>query len=165
MTEHPNVASTGDLEWSEQSHGDRFGYQRKQLGAAAGGEKIGCSLYEAPSGKKAFPRHYHLTNEEAIYILEGRGTLRIGDGEVILSRGDYMALPAGEAWAHQVVNDSQGPLRYLCFSTMAEPDIMVYPDSEKVGIFGGAAPGGRKAKRTFSKFLSTEAEVGYYEGE
>jgi hypothetical protein len=43
--------------------------------------------------------------------------------------------------------------------------MMVYPDSGKVGIFGGAAPGGRKEKRPFSKFLRGDAEVGYYDGE
>jgi hypothetical protein len=48
---------------------------------------------------------------------------------------------------------------------MVEPDVMVYPDSGKVGIFGGAAPGGPKGKRTFSKFLRGDAEVGYYDGE
>ena len=48
---------------------------------------------------------------------------------------------------------------------MVEPDVMIYPDSGKIGIFGGAAPGGPKEKRTYSKFLREEAEVGYYEGE
>jgi hypothetical protein len=42
---------------------------------------------------------------------------------------------------------------------------MVYPDSGKVGVFGGAAPGGPKEVRTFSKFLRGDAEVGYYVGE
>jgi hypothetical protein len=46
-----------------------------------------------------------------------------------------------------------------------EPDVMVYPDSGKVGIFGGAAPGGPKEKRTLSKFLRGDVEVGYYDGE
>ncbi len=48
---------------------------------------------------------------------------------------------------------------------MNEPDVMVYPDSNKVGLFAGAAPGGPKDKRTFSKLLKSDAEVGYYEGE
>lgn len=56
-------------------------------------------------------------------------------------------------------------LRYLCYSSMVEPDVMVYPDSGKVGIFSGAAPGGPKEKRIFSKCLRGEAEVGYYGGE
>ena len=91
--------------------------------------------------------------------------LRIGDREVPISKGDYAALPTGPAGAHGISNNSDAPLRYLCFSTMREPDVMVYPDSDKVGIFAGAAPGGPKDRRTFSKFLRNDAEVGYYEGE
>ncbi len=107
----------------------------------------------------------HLANEEAIYVLRGSGTLRIGEREVAVSRGDYVALPAGESGSHQITNASNETLRYLCFSTMVEPDVMVYPDSDKVGLFAGSAPGGPKEKRTFSKFLRGDAEVGYYEGE
>jgi uncharacterized cupin superfamily protein len=163
-----NVVSEAELGWSERLHGERFGHRRKQLGSAAGGRRLGCSLYEVPPGRAAFPRHYHLANEEAIYVLEGSGTLRIGreEGEEVeLSRGDYVALPVGADGAHQLVNTSGAALRYLCFSTMAEPDVMVYPDSGKVGVFGGAAPGGPKDERTFAKFLRDDAEVGYYEGE
>ncbi len=165
MTEHPNVVNAGGLEWTEQSHGEKFGFKRKSLGAATGGERLGCSLYEVLPGKRAWPRHYHLANEEAIFVLEGRGTLRIGEKEVAISAGDYVTLLAGEEGSHQTINSSDAPLRYLCFSTMVAPDVMVYPDSNKVGIVGGAAPGGPKERRTFSKFLKADAEVGYYEGE
>jgi uncharacterized cupin superfamily protein len=98
-------------------------------------------------------------------VLEGSGTLRIGGEEIPISEGDYVALPARAQAAHQIVNNSGVVLRYLCFSTMVEPDVMIYPDSGKVGIFGGAAPGGPKEKRNFNKFLRSDAEVGYYEGE
>ena len=165
MVDHPNVVGDGDLEWDEQSHGEKFGYRRKQLGSAAGGEKLGCSLYEVPPGRRAWPYHYHLANEEAIYVLEGSGILRIGGEEVQVTKGDYVALPARSEAAHQLVNSSEAVLRYLCFSTMVEPDVMVYPDSGKIGILGGAAPGGPKEKRTSSKFLRSDAEVGYYDGE
>jgi uncharacterized cupin superfamily protein len=165
MVDRPSVVSDGDLEWDEQSHGEKFGYRRKQLGSAVGGQKLGCSLYEVPPGCRAWPYHYHLANEEAIYVLGGSGTLRIGGEEVLVSEGDYVALPARAEAAHQLVNSSEAVLRYLCFSTMIEPDVMVYPDSGKVGVFGGAAPGGPKEVRTFSKFLRGDAEVGYYVGE
>jgi len=165
MVDRPNVVGDGDLQWDEQSHGEKFGYRRKQLGSAASGEKLGCSLYEVPPGRRAFPYLYHLANEEVIYVLEGSGTLRIGGEEIRLSEGDYVALPARAEAAHQLINSSESVLRYLCFSTMIEPDVMVYPDSGKVGIFGGAAPGGPKGKRTFSKYLRGDVEVGYYDGE
>ena len=165
MREHSNVVNEQDLEWGEQSHGEKFGYRRKQLGSAAGGEKLGCSLYEVPPGRRAWPYHYHLANEEAIYVLEGSGTLRIDERQITLSWGDYVTMPVGERGAHQIINTSDGPLRYLCFSTMIEPDAMVYPDSNKIGLFAGSAPGGSKEKRTVSTFLRADAEVGYYEGE
>lgn len=53
LKEHPNVVGKDDLDWSEQHHGEKFGFRRKQLGAATGGEKLGCSLYEVPPGRKA----------------------------------------------------------------------------------------------------------------
>jgi hypothetical protein len=55
MANHPNVVGDGDLEWSEQHHGEKFGYRRKQLSRAADGEKLGCSLYEMPPGRRANP--------------------------------------------------------------------------------------------------------------
>ena len=77
-----------------------------------------------------------------------------------------MTFPAArEEGAHQLVNVSDTTLRYLCFSTMVEPDVMIYPDSGKIGVFVGAAPGAPKEKRTLSKFLKEDAEVGYFEDE
>jgi uncharacterized cupin superfamily protein len=91
--------------------------------------------------------------------------LRIGGREISLSPGDYVALPVGEAVAHQASNTSDEPLRYLCFSTMVEPDVLVYPDSGKIGLFAGSAPGGSKEERTLNKYLRADAEVGYFDGE
>ena len=31
MANHPSVVGDGDLEWGEHSHGEKFGYRRKQL--------------------------------------------------------------------------------------------------------------------------------------
>lgn len=157
-----HVVRPEDHEWTETDHGDSR-FRRVQLGALAGGEKLGCSLYELPPGKRSWPLHYHTANEEAFYVLSGEGTLRRGDGGGIpLSPGDYAACPVGEDGAHRVVNDGDQPLRYLCLSTMAEPDITVYPESGKYGLFAGSAPGGPKDERTLSTFVSDE-EVDYWD--
>ena len=161
----PNVANEEDFGWAEHSHGERFGYRRKSLSSAAGGQRLGCSLYEVAPGRRAWPYHYHDANEEAIYVLEGSGTLRVGGDEVPLQKGDYAALPAGVEGAHQLVNTSDERLKYLCFSTMVETDVSVYPDSGKVGVAVGAAPGGSKEKRTLSGLFRQEDGVDYYEGE
>ncbi|KFA91187.1 cupin domain-containing protein [Archangium violaceum] len=162
---HPHVVNAQDLPWSESTRGLRIAMRRKQLGAAAQGQKLGCSLFELPPGKQSWPRHYHLANEEALFILEGSGTLRLGDETVPLKAGDYVALPAGPACAHQLINESGSPLRYLAFSTMLEPDVIVYPDSKKVGVLAGAAPGGNKAARTLEAYLPLGSQVSYWTGE
>ena len=53
MTPEANVVSARNIEWSEHSHGETFGYKRKSLSSATGGEKLGCSLYEVPPGLRA----------------------------------------------------------------------------------------------------------------
>ncbi|GEN07666.1 hypothetical protein MFU01_27030 [Myxococcus fulvus] len=140
-------------------------YRRKQLGAAAKGQKLGCSLMELAPGKHAFPLHFHLANEEAYLILSGTGLLRLGDSTLPVKAGDYVALPPGAQSAHQLLNDGTETLRYLAFSTMVEPDVMVYPDSKKLCVTAGSAPGGDKASRTLFTVLPLSAEVDYWSGE
>ena len=152
-----------DLEWSTLSGGET-GLRRKKLAAAAGGEAVGCSLYELPAGDRSWPYHYHTGNEEALFVLDGEGALRLDGERVPLEAGDYVALPADERGAHRVVNDSEEPLRYLMVSTMTEPDVTVYPDSGKVGVFAGAPPGG-EGERTVHGYYRREDAVDYWEGE
>jgi hypothetical protein len=45
---------------------------------------------------------------------------------------------------------------------MVEPDVLIYPDSNRVGLFAGAAPGCTRDKRTLQEYLRADAEVGYY---
>ena len=63
-----------DVPKVETARGERFASTRRQLGRAAGGVQLGCSLMEVPPGKRAWPAHSHSTNEEALYILSGPGT-------------------------------------------------------------------------------------------
>ena len=152
-----------ELEWSTTERGETA-FRRKRLAAAADGDEIGCSLYEIPPGKRAWPFHYHTGNEEAYYVLAGEGTLRGSDDTTPLSPGAYVALPAGPDGGHRVVNDGDEVLRYLAVSTMQDPDVTVYPDSGKVGVFAGAPPGG-DGERTVHGYYPRDADVGYWEGE
>lgn len=152
-----------DLDWRTFDR-DGTRMRRKQLGAAAGGDDIGASLYELPPGGRSWPYHYHAGNEEALYVLEGTGTLRLAGERVAVEPGDYVALPADESGAHAVENDGDGPLRYLLVSTMRDPDVAVYPDSGKIGVFVGGAPGDREARSRTAYYREDDA-VDYWAGE
>ncbi|MCD2203550.1 cupin domain-containing protein [Halobacterium sp. KA-6] len=157
------LVNEADLDWTDVAD-EKMRVRRKQLGEAAGSDQLGCSLYELPPGEASWPYHYHTANEEALYVLTGTGMLRL-DGETQpLRAGDYAALPADESGGHKVINDSEGPLRYLVVSTMNEPDVTVYPDSGKVGVFVGAPPGGRD-ERSHHGYYRVEDAVDYWDGE
>ena len=159
-----NKININDLEWQESSHED-FSSFRKSLGNNAGGKMLGTSLFKLAPGKKAFPFHCHHANEEAIFILEGSGTLRYGNEKIAITRNDYIALPCGREHAHQVINTSDAELIYLCISTMITPDVTEYPDSDKIGVSTGTAPGGIKTENTFNGYYRKKSDVDYFDGE
>ncbi|WP_251342198.1 cupin domain-containing protein [Haloplanus halophilus] len=149
-----------DLDW-DVTERDETSFRRKRLAAAAGGDRLGCSLYELPPGRKSWPFHFHAGNEEAIYVLAGTGHLRTDDGTEPLEPGDYAAFPVGPEGSHRVVNDGDEPLRYLALSTMNHPDVTVYPDSEKIGVYAGSAPGSDDS-RTVSGYYRRDDDVDYW---
>ena len=151
------------LDWETSERGETR-FKRKQLGEAAGGERIGCSLYELPPGKRSWPYHYHTRNEEAMFVQSGAGQLRLDGEQLALSEGDYVALPADERGAHRVINDGDEPLRYLTMSTMDEPEVTVYPDSEKIGVFVGSPPGSNE-ERNIHGYYRREDAVEYWTDE
>lgn len=156
-----------DVEWTDTEQGvTRF--RRKRLSAAAadhGTPDIGCSLYELPPGGRSWPYHWHAGNAEALYVTSGEGTLRLDGEEFPLAAGDYVPFPTGKAGAHRVLNDGDTPLRFLVLSTMDQPDVTVYPDSRKVGVYGGSPPGGDADERTVSGYFSLDGAVDYWQGE
>lgn len=139
---HNNVVNVDELSWENFGNGARFESASKSLGDRAGSARLGCSLYRQPPGKQAFPKHHHYNIEEAVYVLEGQGTMIIGDDQVPLEPGDYVALPVGEHLAHAIVNTSDADLVYLCMSTIDFPDVIGYPDSGKIGVVTGWEEGG-----------------------
>ncbi len=152
-----------EVEWLDTQRGSVFENRRRKLAAAAGGAGIGCSLTEIPPGKTAWPFHAHLGNEEAIYVLRGHATLRLGDQRHQLRPGDYAAFPCEESAAHQIINTSDEVFAYLAISTMRSTDVVVYPDSNKHGIFAGGAPG--SAARDVTAYVPIDASVEYWDGE
>ena len=121
-----------DGETDEGEEVDVFVHRRAGVRHDLGGELIGCSLYEVPPGKRAWPYHYHGNNEEWLMVVEGRPTLRTPEAERELAPGDVVGFPQGEAGAHDISNRSDEPVRVAIFSTLRQGSV-VYPDSDKIG--------------------------------
>ena len=61
--------------------------------------------------KKEVPLHYHASHDEQIYILEGEGLMQLGQEQLQLKPGDYVAIP--KKTPHGVRVSSATPLKVL----------------------------------------------------
>jgi uncharacterized cupin superfamily protein len=119
-------------EWETNDNG-KYGERYSTIGDKIGAKKLGYSLSVVPPGKRVCPFHNHRVNEEMFLIIEGTGLLRFGSKEYAIKKHDIIACPPGDQdVAHQIINDSQEDLRYLCLSTNETVEIVEYPDSNKV---------------------------------
>ena len=113
-------------------------------------------IYEIPPGKAAYPYHYHYKTEETFYIISGVGILRTPEGERKVEAGELIFFPAGEAGAHKLTNASETEnLVYIDFDVPHELDAAVYPDSDKIGVWGMG----------INQIFPKSADVDYYHGE
>ena len=136
-----------------------FSCLRARLGRQLGSQKIGLSLFELPPGQAAYPYHWHVAEEELIIVVAGRPHLRTPDGWRELESGDAVAFCVGEDGAHQLVNRTEEPVRLLAFSNQ-QPDIIVRPDSNTLGVAERRPEGGGLAYH-----FRIADSIGYIEGE
>jgi uncharacterized cupin superfamily protein len=117
--------------------------RRERIGRRAGGERLGMSLYEfAPGEGMVF--HYHVQREEILIVLSGRLSLRTATGWEELAEGEVVAFPRGERGAHGYENRSGNAVRALVISEMNAPNVSVYPDDNRIGVFDAALPEERR---------------------
>jgi uncharacterized cupin superfamily protein len=163
---HPKVINLSEVEGRTNQQGTKFGATVKLLGFNTGAARQGCSWHEVPPGRAAWPRHFHCVNEEAMFVLEGEGMLRVGEDEVAIRAGDYANFPIGPDFAHLVRNTGQGPLRYLGLSTLSTGEVVGYPDSKKFGASGAPSTPAAMRGEFWVRALAKDGEsLGYYDGE
>jgi uncharacterized cupin superfamily protein len=137
-----------------------FTCRRAYVGRQAGAERLGASVWDVPPGQAAYPYHFHRIQEELLFVLSGRPSLRTPDGWRELVPGETVAFPVGERGAHQLANRTDETVRLLVVSPSGMPEILVYPDSDKVGVYEPAPQ--RDDHR--GHYRRNDA-VDYYEGE
>jgi len=119
-------------QWDEPREREGWRIKEAFVGHHIGGELIGASMSEVEPGNKLWPYHTHYANEEWVIVLAGEPTLRTPEGEQVLKEGDAVCFPRGEKGAHQIINRTDSPIRVLMLSSMVAPDVVHYPDTEKV---------------------------------
>lgn len=156
-----NIYST---DWDATQDHPGYEWNRVRLGKRIGATMLGASVYELGPGQRSFPYHCHHGNEEMLIVLDGEVDVRTPQGVTRATRGDAVAFPRGADGAHQVHNPCDATARVIILSTMVDPDIVEYPDSDKIGVFARRPPGG-STQAGFRKMLDATAEKGYFDGE
>jgi uncharacterized cupin superfamily protein len=128
-----------------------------RCGPELGAEQTGTSVYELPPGQSICPYHYEYGEEEWLVVLSGRPTLRTPEGSEALEPLDLAFFPMGPAGAHQVLNQTDEPVRVLMWSTVVTPTATAYPDSDKVAVWTGD-----KAENVI---VRRSSGVDYFDGE
>ena len=112
--------------------------------ARPGRQRPGSRTCVADAGKLGAPPHCHSAEEEIFVVLEGEGTLLLGDDEHPVRPGTIVSRPAGTAVAH-TFRAGPGGLVFLAYGTRVPDDICYYPRSGKmffhgVGVVGRIEP-------------------------
>ena len=125
--------SSSDVPWTEWSEVPRFGLRYRHLSLATIGPDyhVGVAIEELPPGKQTAPAHYHIFEEEHVYILEGALTVRIGAASYEMKAGDYVCFPAGQKAGHCLVNHGDAVCRYVIIGERNPNEVSVQTDSGK----------------------------------
>jgi uncharacterized cupin superfamily protein len=156
-TTPPKPISSLDIAWTEWSDAPRFALRYRHLSRAAIGDdyRVGVAIEELAPGKQSAPAHYHIFEEEHVYILEGALGVRIGAATYDMKAGDYVCFPAGQKAGHCLINNSGAICRYVIVGERNPNEVVVYTDSRKVLVRAL----GRRA------IFDLAATRGYWDGE
>jgi uncharacterized cupin superfamily protein len=113
------------------------------LGDQAGLSQFGVHLERLPPGSRSSLRHWHETEDEFVFVLDGELVL-VEDRESVLRAGDAAAWKAGEPVGHCLENRSAAPATFLVVGTRAPQGVVHYPDHDIVMRHDGQG-------RTFSR--------------
>jgi len=127
MTATPNIWSD---EWEHESEEADWAADRSTR--LRRGDKLGATLYEVLAGKTGGYFHFHHGAEELLIVLRGAPTLRDALGERTLAEGDVVLFSVGPEGAHQLINRTDAPVRYVFVSNRPSPEVVEYPDSRQL---------------------------------
>ena len=149
--------------------GFRFGHPLDQaaevtmtpLSRLAGLERTGINLVRVAPGRKAFPLHRHLVEEEWTYVLTGEAEVTLGEAVHRLGPGGFVAFPPGGP-PHQVANPGAAELVCLMGGEHRPFDAVDFPEHGKRVTRSGAGTevGDALSFEPFDFFSRTPLPVG-----
>ncbi|MEL7213542.1 MAG: cupin domain-containing protein [Pseudomonadota bacterium] len=112
---------------------DALGPYRAHLLSDAGRlTQFGAFVEVLEPGSSSSDQHYHMTQDEFVYVLDGVVTLHEGDSSTDMRAGEAATFKAGTPVGHCFENRSDQPARYLVVGTRSDNDVVHYTQKDKV---------------------------------
>lgn len=105
------------------------------LGATGGSVRTGLNHVSVTRDSDPYNAHCHSAEEEIFLVLEGGGTLRLGDAEHAVRAGHAVSRRPGTGIPHSIAPGDDG-LTYLAYGTREPNDIVYYPEAGEVRLNG-----------------------------
>lgn len=121
----PERTGTG---YPEPWRATALGRVKRRLGDAAGLTDFGVNLTRLPPGGWSSQRHWHLREDEFVYVLEGELVMITDAGEQVMRPGDCAGFPKNIPNGHHFINRSGRDAVYLEVGTRAKDEVATYPD-------------------------------------
>jgi uncharacterized cupin superfamily protein len=131
----PRIVNVADCPTEEWRLGEDMGAVTTEIGATAGSRLAGLNQDVVPSGLLNTAPHFHSAEEEIFVILDGAGTLLLGEEEHPVRRGHVVARPPGTKVSHAFRGGDYG-LTVLLYGTREPSDITYYPRSSILALRG-----------------------------
>lgn len=109
------------------------GRTKHPLGDLFGLSNFGVNLTRLAPGAGSALRHAHSTQDEFVYVLQGRPTLITDAGETQLAPGMCAGFKAGTGNGHQLLNRSGEEVVFLEVGDRSPGDAAIYPDDDLQG--------------------------------
>lgn len=106
------------------------GREKRPLGDVFGLTNFGVNLTRLLPGAASALRHAHSKQDEFIYILQGRPTLRTDEGNTPLAPGMCAGFKAATGDGHHLVNETAEDVVYLEVGDRTAGDEGSYPDDD-----------------------------------
>ena len=104
------------------------GREKQKIGDAVGLTQFGVNIARIKAGGASALRHWHETEDEFIFVLEGELVLQENDGEVKLRPGDAAGWRANGGIGHCLINRGTRDAVYLEVGTRSMAERVHYPD-------------------------------------
>ena len=110
------------------------GREKRVLGDLFGLTNFGVNLTTLAPGAFSALRHAHARQDEFVFVLKGRPTLRTNAGAQQLAPGMCVGFKAGTGNAHQFVNETDELVTYLEVGDRTAGDAVTYPDDDLIAV-------------------------------